>query len=250
MAHRTRTDRTSSTRIARSRCAFGCPRAHLCPRPIRGDDPPGDTKEERDRSLSGFFRLEPQWYLFYYLTARLGLRTGEVYAIAHRQVRSEPPQLVVDQAVQRGTKTREARLVSRKNDEAYVLDLTEDVLAAVDWHVSEGYARPEFSLFEERRLPSLHRQPRAALEARAAEARSPNAKPSQGGAAFGREPSSWLGCAAAPRRSAETSARSARARAPRQPGVNGHSLDARATMLTSTRVNSVHFAGITQVRDS
>jgi hypothetical protein len=62
----------------------------------------------------------------------------------HRQVRSEPPQLVVDQAVQRGTKTREARLVSRKNEEAYVLDLTEDVLAAVDWHVSEGYAGPEF----------------------------------------------------------------------------------------------------------
>src|SRR5262249_20031157 len=26
----------------------------------------------------------------------------------------------------------------------YVLDLTADVLAAVDWHVSEGYAGPEF----------------------------------------------------------------------------------------------------------
>jgi integrase len=102
------------------------------------------TKEERDRLLSGFFRLEPQWYLFYYLTARLGLRTGEVYAIAHRQVRSEPPQLVVDAAVQRGTKTREARLVSRKNNEAYVLDLTADVLAAIDWHVSQGYAGPQF----------------------------------------------------------------------------------------------------------
>lgn len=34
------------------------------------------TKEERDRLLEGMFRLEPQWYLFYYLTARLGLRTG------------------------------------------------------------------------------------------------------------------------------------------------------------------------------
>jgi integrase len=101
------------------------------------------TQEERDRLLEGFFRLEPQWYLFYYLTTRLGLRTGEVYAIAHRQIRREPPQLVIDQAVQRGTKTREARLAPRKNDEDYVLDLTADVLAAVDWHVSEGYAGPE-----------------------------------------------------------------------------------------------------------
>ena len=44
----------------------------------------------------------------------------------------------------------------------------------------------------------------------------------------------WFGCAAPTHRSAETSARSARARASRQPGVNGHALAARATMLTST----------------
>lgn len=102
------------------------------------------TKQERDQLLEGMFRLEPQWYLFYYLTTRLGLRTGEVYAIAHRQFRREPPRLIVDQAVQRGTKKREAKIVSRKNDEAYVLDLTEDVLAAVDWHVAAGYAGKEF----------------------------------------------------------------------------------------------------------
>ena len=46
--------------------------------------------------------------------------------------------------MQRGTKTREAKLVSRKNDEAYVLDLMEDVLAAVDWRAAAGYAGPEF----------------------------------------------------------------------------------------------------------
>jgi len=74
----------------------------------------------------------------------LGLRVGEVYAIAHRQIRRHPPRLIVDQAVQRGTKTRDARLASRKNDEAYVLDLTDDVLAAVDWHVAKGYAGPDF----------------------------------------------------------------------------------------------------------
>jgi integrase len=44
----------------------------------------------------------------------------------------------------RGTKTREAKLVLRKNDEAYVLDLTEDVLAAVDWHMRAGYSGEEF----------------------------------------------------------------------------------------------------------
>jgi hypothetical protein len=59
----------------------------------------------------------------------------KVYAISHRQLRREPPRLVIDQSVQRGTKTRDARLTSRKNDEAYVLHLTADILAAVDWHV-------------------------------------------------------------------------------------------------------------------
>jgi integrase len=102
------------------------------------------TKEERDQLLEGMFRLEPQWYLFYYLTARLGLRTGEVYAISHRQIRREPPRLIVDQAVQRGTKTRDALLATRKNDEAYVIDLTTDILDAVDWHIKAGYSGPEF----------------------------------------------------------------------------------------------------------
>ena len=102
------------------------------------------TEQGRDTLLEGLYRLEPQWYLFYYLTTRLGLRAGEVYAIGHRQIRREPPRLVVDQAVQRGTKTREARLVPRKNDEAYVLDLTADVLDAADWHVGAGYAGPDF----------------------------------------------------------------------------------------------------------
>jgi hypothetical protein len=67
-----------------------------------------------------------------------------VYAISHRQIRRERLQLVVDQSVQRGTKTREARLVTRKNDEAYVLDVTADILAAIAWHIGAGYAGPEF----------------------------------------------------------------------------------------------------------
>jgi hypothetical protein len=46
--------------------------------------------------------------------------------------------------LQRGTKTRDGRLVPRNNDEAYLLDLTADVLAAVDWHVAAGHGRSEF----------------------------------------------------------------------------------------------------------
>ena len=33
---------------------------------------------------------------------------------------------------------------TRKNDEAYVLDITSDILAAVDWHISQGYSGEEF----------------------------------------------------------------------------------------------------------
>ena len=48
--------------------------------------------------------------------------------------------------MQRGTKKRAAELVSRKNDEAYELDITADILAAVGWHVARGYAGTEFLL--------------------------------------------------------------------------------------------------------
>ena len=35
-------------------------------------------------------------------------------------------------------------LVSRKNDEAYLLDLTHDIMEAIRWHIRQGYAGPEF----------------------------------------------------------------------------------------------------------
>jgi len=50
--------------------------------------------------------------------------------------RGNPPgasQAPVDQAVQRGTKKRAAELVSRKNDEAYELDITADMLRDREW---------------------------------------------------------------------------------------------------------------------
>src|SRR5450432_2741452 len=133
------------------------------------------TQQERDKLLEGMFRLEPQWYLFYYLTARLGLRTGEVYAIAHRQIRREPPKLVVDQAVQRGTKMREAKLVTRKNDEAYVMDPDGRRSRSRRLARARRVRGRRVPLHQDRHVPALHRQPRATATAGAAEARAPNA---------------------------------------------------------------------------
>jgi hypothetical protein len=53
--------------------------------------PPWYTENERDRFLEGMFRMQPRWYVFFYLTTRLGLRTGEVYAISRDRVRDVPP---------------------------------------------------------------------------------------------------------------------------------------------------------------
>ena len=112
--------------------------------PVVPKRPSWYSQEERDQLLDGMFRLYPQWYLFFYITCRLGLRRGEVYALSHRQVRDIPPQLIVDQQVQRGTRTRPAKIVPRKNNEAYELDLTHDVVDAVRWHVAQEYAGDEF----------------------------------------------------------------------------------------------------------
>jgi integrase len=102
------------------------------------------TQEERDQLLEGMFSTYPQWYLFFYITCRLGLRRGEVYAISRRKIRDIPRQLIVDEQVQRGTKTREAKLVPRKNNKAYTLELSADLLDAINWHISQGYAGEDF----------------------------------------------------------------------------------------------------------
>ncbi len=75
---------------------------------------------------------------------QLGLRRGEVYALTRDKFRKNPPQLIVDAQMQTGTKTRPAKITTRKNNEAYTLGLSPDVLAAVDWHVARGYAGKEF----------------------------------------------------------------------------------------------------------
>ena len=114
---------------------------------------PWYTTVERDRLLTEMHLKYPQWYLFFYITCRLGLRRAEVYAIARRQVKDIPPRLVVDQQVQRGTKTREACLITRKNNETYTLELPEDVMAAIKWHISQGYAGSEFLFSKDGTFP-------------------------------------------------------------------------------------------------
>ena len=101
-------------------------------------------EKERDSLLDGMFRLQPRWYLFFYLTTRLGLRTGEVYAIARSRIRDIPPQLIVDRAVQRGTKDRPALLGTRKNNKSLTLSLAQDVVDAIRWHIKQGYSGQEF----------------------------------------------------------------------------------------------------------
>jgi len=103
--------------------------------------------------LAEMFEFQPQWYLFFYLSARLGLGVSEVYAIARSRLRDIPPQLIIDRGVQRGTKDRPATLVSRKNNEAYALDVTEDIVDAIRWHIRHGYAGPEFLFSKDGSFP-------------------------------------------------------------------------------------------------
>ncbi len=124
-------------------------------------------EEERDRLLAGMFEMFPQWYAFFYLTTRLGLRTGEVYAIARDRIRDIPPQLIVDRAVQRGNKERPAMLGPRKNNKVLTLALTEDVIDAIRWHIQQGYAGPEFLFSKDGRFPTRiysHARPLRAVQ--------------------------------------------------------------------------------------
>ena len=108
------------------------------------------TEAERDRLLDGIIERYPQWYTFFYLTMRLGLRRGEVYAISKDRIRDIPPHLIVDRAVQEGNSQREAKLIPRKNNRVLTLPLPQDAADAIRWHIREGYSGPEF-LFSNRR---------------------------------------------------------------------------------------------------
>ncbi len=112
------------------------------------------SEAERDRFLAGMFELQPQWYLFFYLSARLGLRVSEVYAISKSRLRDIPPRADCrSRGCSVGPKSGSAMLVTRKNNEAYTLGLAEDIVDAIRWHVRQGYAGPEFLFSKDGSFP-------------------------------------------------------------------------------------------------
>ena len=134
------------TKVVRAVLRFMWKRGHLPSVPYvpMESAPERYTEQERDRFLDGMFEMFPQWYTFFYITTRLGLRTGEVYAISRDRIRDVPPMLVVDRAVQRGHKDRPAALGPRKNNRVLTLSLTQDVADSIRWHIKSGFAGPEF----------------------------------------------------------------------------------------------------------
>ena len=112
--------------------------------PVPEHFPDWYSEEERDQLLDGLFQMCPEWYAFFYITMRMGLRRAEVYAIAHDRVRTRPPQLIIDQSVQEGRKSRPSKLIRRKNDEVLVLALPSDVHDAIRWHIQQGFSGRRF----------------------------------------------------------------------------------------------------------
>lgn len=97
--------------------------------------------DERDEFLQAIFDMHPQWYFFFYLSARLGLRRGEVYPIEHSQFVVDKMQLVIDKAVVVGVKGRPAYVRhARKGGDSLVLEITQDIVDAYKWHCQQGYA--------------------------------------------------------------------------------------------------------------
>lgn len=110
---------------------------------------------ERDAFLAGMFEHYPQWFLFFYTTMRLGLRTGEVYALARSRTHltANPARILIDRAVQKGHKEREAELKPRKNNEAYTVEISSDIVTAIEWHIERGYSGSEFYFSESGKFP-------------------------------------------------------------------------------------------------
>lgn len=109
--------------------------------------------DERDRFLKGVYDLQPQWYLFFYLTMRLGLRCGEIYPIEHSKFMRERGRVLIDQAAVRGTTTRPLVLKLRKGNDTLVLEVTSDVFDAYDWHCRMGFAGQQYVFCPSDKIP-------------------------------------------------------------------------------------------------
>ncbi|MEM6730846.1 MAG: tyrosine-type recombinase/integrase [Myxococcota bacterium] len=120
------------------------------------------SKKERDLLLDAIFRDSPEWYCFFYLSMRLGLRRGEVYGITLDQLREDPPMLLVDRQIQQGKKDRPAMENRRKSNEAYSMGLPLDVVDAIQWHIERGYSGDQYLFSKDGAFPKYldsHRKP-------------------------------------------------------------------------------------------
>jgi integrase len=112
------------------------------------------TVEERDRFLEGVFEHAPHWYLFFYLTSRLGLRRGEVYPIEHEQFQRERGSLLIDKGAVQGTKDRPLQIDLRKGNDTLTLKVTQDVFDAYDWHCKMGFAGKRYVMMPNDKVPT------------------------------------------------------------------------------------------------
>ncbi len=129
------------------------------------------TLEERDAFLAGIYEQFPQWFLFFYATMRLGLRAGEVYALSRSRTRTDakPASILIDRAVQQGRTNRPAMLKNRKNHEAYMVEITQDIVDAIEWHIAMGYSGDEFYFSKDGTFPTFidsHNRPRVTVQKR------------------------------------------------------------------------------------
>ena len=58
------------------------------------------SEAEGDRFLAGLFELQTELYVFFYLSARLGLRVSEVHTMARSPLQDSPPQLLIDRGLE------------------------------------------------------------------------------------------------------------------------------------------------------
>ena len=111
------------------------------------------TVEQRDRFLAGVFEHAPQWYLFFYMTARLGLRRGELYALTHDKFRRDTMEILIDCRAVPGKQDRESFIApGRKSGDTLLLRVSQDVFDAYDWHCNMGHAGDRLVMFASDRL--------------------------------------------------------------------------------------------------
>ena len=156
----------------------------------RSAKPTGTRKTSAIAFSKACFDMQPRWYAFFYLTTRLGLRTGEVYAISQ-----EPhPRHPAPAHHRPGGSTRQRRSARRfsgprKNNQGANARAYGRRASTRSVGTSGRATRETEFLFSPRRhLPGSPRQPQTAAPDRAAGPRAPGAQPSPDRPPLGGQP--------------------------------------------------------------